>query len=449
MLKEYVALKQRKKIPFRTLQGFCFYIIAFNLLWAYFEQSFFSIFFSVACLGITGMMVINLAVNSQVNTKASNLLCYVGLCVWSFLMIGVFGSIYSTHSVVKFLFFSMDGGAIFYIRLFVSVLPCMVFVDLAEVTIDKKAKMAMFLVLAVSVFFTAKAVAVNPDALRARGTMEYLGLEEILIGTPNYSITYGFALLTPVFVHKWKITSGKARLFYGVCLALLLYIIVVAQYATAFLLTIMGILVYLFLVSDTRTRVYLVLFSLLVGLLLWATNGGSDIFYALAKKVEGTWATKLQDIALTLEGQKDSGQVSGRTEYYSQSLNAFFQSPILGKYMKNTGAIGGHATAIDVLGLSGIVGFFFMMMSIYGNFARMKNHPSYQEMRPVVITCMVEFLALVFLKNIMSSMAVFFVFYALIPLLLKAKEDEKHAKPQTTVVSLRNTDDGETLSEEK
>ena len=417
------SLKTENSISLKSLQGVCFYIIAFNLLWAYFEQSFFTRFFSIACFLIFGMTLINIASNLQRNIKVNSALCYVGLALWSLVMIGVYGTSYSPHSTVKFLFFSMDGAAIFFIRLFVSVLPCMVFVDYDEFTMDKKAKAAIFIVLATSVFFTSKAVATNPDALRARGTMEYLGLEEVLIGTPGYAMTYAYALLTPVFLHKCCLATKKTKVFYGICLAMLLYIVVVAQYATALLITIAGILAYILLVSKPKTRVYIVLSTMVVGSLIWATNGGSEIFYALAENVEGTWSLKLRDIALTLEGQADSGSVSSRAEHYAKSLDAFMQSPIFGMYWNTGQSIGGHATAIDVLGLCGIMGFIPMMLSLYGNFARMKNYKSYQTSRPAAMACMIEFIILIFTKNIVTSMAVFFVFYALIPLLLKAEED--------------------------
>jgi hypothetical protein len=423
----YSRLKTGNTIPFRRIQGFCFYTIALNLLWAYFEQLGISILFTLSCFAITGLSFLKVVLDTSTPIKLNHILCYVGFIIWSLLMIEVYGKIYSPHSVVDFLFLSMDGAAIFFVRLFVSVLPCMIFVDCMEFTIDKKAKILIFIVLATSVFFTSKAVATNPDALRARGTMEFLGQEELLIGTPGYAITYAFSLLVPVFLHKTFSETKDSRIFYGVCTFMLMYIVIVAQYATALLIAIIGIFIYMMIVSKPKARMYMILYSVAIGVFLWATDGGSDILRVLARNVEGTWALKLEDIALMLEGQNDTGSVSGRMEKYSKSTESFIKSPFLGMYWNPYGSVGGHATAIDVLGLCGIMGFIPMVTSIYGNFARMKNHTSYQTTRPAVIAVMTEFVLLIFLKNIVTSMAVFFVFYALIPLLLKAKEGENES----------------------
>ena len=427
MINNQQSIKQYKIFFLKPAQGFCFYLIAFNLLWAYFADSPLSATFSLACIAMFGFMVVNIFLNGTRPVKSTTWLGYAGFIAWCSVMIGVYGTIYSPHSVVSFLFFSMDGAAIFFVRVFVSVLPCMVFVDFDEYTIDKKAKIAIFAILITSVYFTSKAVATNPDALRARGTMEYLGLEEILVGTPGYAMTYAFSLLIPSFLHKCFIAKEKnTKIFYGIGTAMLSYIVVVAQYATALLIAIIGILVYLLIASKPKNRVYIIIATLAIVFVLNLTGGVSGILDTLSKHVEGTWAIKLKDIALTLEGKQDSGSVSSRADHYNESLATFLQSPIFGKYTKDTGSIGGHATAIDVLGLTGIVGFIFMAASVYGNFARMKNHPSYKTSKPAVIACMVQFIALIFSKNIVTSMAIFFAFYVLNPLLLKSKESEEN-----------------------
>lgn len=406
----------------KPIQGVCFYIIALNLLWPYFADSSLSSLFSLACMALFGLTTITIFLNWNSSFKLSSSLCYIGLVLWSIVMIGAYGTIYSPHSITNFLGLRMDSYAIFFVRIFVSVIPCMAFVDYGEFTLTKLLKTIILLVLLVTTVLTSRAVAVNPDALRARASMEFEGLEFILVGAPGYSTTYSYSLLIPVFLHKCFTTTKKNKTYYVICIILLIYIVIIAQYATALIIAIVGALTYLIIVSKPKARLQVILFGALFLVLLNMTNGGSDIFYALADRVEGTWSTKLTDIALILEGQSDSGSISSRVDHYSESLNAFLKSPILGMYWNQTTSIGGHATAIDVLGLAGIMGFIPMMLSVYGNFARMKNHPSYQNSKPAVIACIVEFLVLIFSKNIVTSMAIFFVFYGLIPLFLKAEE---------------------------
>jgi len=360
-------------IPFGKLQGACMYIVAFNLLWPYFADSALSVLFPLACFFLFGMMWLNIFINASISIKTNSLLCYAGLIVWSFLMIYVYGFVYSPHSKVDFLMFSMDSYAIFFIRIFISILPAMVYVDYKELTINKVAKASIFLVLLVTVALTSKAVAFNPDALRARAMMEIEGLESLLKGTPAYAMTYSYALLFPVFLHKCRMTSGITRTFYIICSVMLGYIVMVAQYATALLIMLIGAIVYVFLISKQRTRVGLVLCVIGFGCILAITNGGADIIRAIARNVEGAWAIKLEDIALTLSGKGGADSVTARSALYAESVYAFIQSPLFGKLWGKTGRIGGHATAIDVLGLTGMAGFIVMIACICGNFSRMKT----------------------------------------------------------------------------
>jgi len=239
-------------------------------------------------------------------------------------------------------------------------------------------------------------------------------------------MTYSYALLFPVFLHKCRMTSGITRTFYIICSVMLGYIVMVAQYATALLIMLIGAIVYVFLISKQRTRVGLVLCVIGFGCILAITNGGADIIRAIARNVEGAWAIKLEDIALTLSGKGGADSVTARSALYAESVDAFIQSPLFGKLWGKTGRIGGHATAIDVLGLTGMAGFIVMIACICGNFSRMKNHPSYETAKPAVIAGMVQFFILIFYKNIVTSLAIFFVFFVFIPLLLKAKEPSNH-----------------------
>ena len=52
----------------------------------------------------------------------------------------------------------------------------------------------------------------------------------------------------------------------------------------------------------------------------------------------------------------------------------------------------------------------------------MRNHTSYTVAKPAVIACVLEFVLMAFLKNMITSMAVFFAFSVMVPLLLKSEE---------------------------
>lgn len=421
----YQTLEQNKQKYnlIKTGQVFCFSIVALNLLWAYFADSALTKLFPLACMGITGITLITVIINKDKKIEKGVFIGYAAFIIWMLLEIVLHGYFVRSSGTLSFLFFNMPPYAIFFIRMFVSVLPCMVFVDYNEFKINKITKVIIFVVLAVSVFYVSRAIAVNPDALRDRVAMENENLGDVLKGTPAYSIVYSYAILFPAFLHKIKVTTQKERLFYIACAIMLIYIIFVAQFATALLLAIVGALLYMFFIAKGRNRLYIILLAVLIGYVIIALDGGADIFRWLSKNIEGRWAKKLEDMAQSLSGQS-TGDVALRADRYKMSLEAFYKSPIFGMFINTKSSLGGHSTAIDVLGSGGIIAFIPFVLYMYGNLMRMKNHPSYSVAMPAAIACFVEFVAMAVLKNMITSMAVFFAFSVMVPLLLKSEEAE-------------------------
>ena len=407
---------------YKFIQGICFSIISLNLLWAFFADSRFGGLFSYACILMFGFMIINFCMNISNSMKYGTFLCYVSFVLWSLVMIIAYEYAYPIHSRATFLVMTMDSYAIFFVRLFVSVIPCMVFVDIHEFKSSKTLKIIIFIILATTLFFVSRAIAINPNALRERALIEGEGYNYILLYTPAYAMTYSYALILPVFLHKSFVTDGKTRIFYVVCTVMMAYIIFVAQYATALIIAIIGIAVYLLLISSSVKRAYIILVMLLLWYIISALDGGADIFRWLANQVDGVWSQKLNDIALVLSGNSDTGSVSGRADLYRESFNSFLASPVIGKFHKISGTIGGHATAIDVLGMAGIVGFALMLLCFLTNFARFSSMKNFAESKPAIIACVTEFIILIFFKNIITSMAIFFVYFVLIKYLLKLEE---------------------------
>ena len=145
----------------------------------------------------------------------------------------------------------------------------------------------------------------------------------------------------------------------------------------------------------------------------------------LANSVDGTWAEKLQDMADSLSGSALSGSLSERNDLYQTSLDTFLESPLLGIMAYSNGKLGGHATAIDILGLSGLIGFIPFALTYVYNFKRVCRTCNFPKNKAAIIACNIEFIILVFTKNIITSLSLFFAFFVLMPLILKAESPEE------------------------
>ena len=145
----------------------------------------------------------------------------------------------------------------------------------------------------------------------------------------------------------------------------------------------------------------------------------------LANSVEGIWSEKLHDISESLSGSTLSGSVAARGDLYQTSLNTFFESPLFGLMANTLSSLGGHATAIDILGLTGIFGFIPFVLTIVYNFKRVCRTCNFPKNKASIIACNIEFIVLIFTKNIITALAVFFAFFVLFPLLLKIESTEE------------------------
>lgn len=417
----------KKKNMINYAQIFCFCLISLTMEFAVWETiPMTSAMFAVSCVGIFVLNIFVLLNNYRNNTLKKTMPEYITIIIWSVIMIIAYNAFYHVQKTITFLFFTMDSYAIFFVRLLISVLPCMFFVDFNEIKETKLFKFLFIVIIAFNTFFTFRAVRVYPDAIRARKTMEYWGEEELLFGTPGYAMIYGMAICFPVLLQKCKSAPAKSfdKWMYIICTVMVAYMIIVSQYATALIITILGTFLFAILnmkpyrkIGFVFTFVFAVLFIRLTGIDVMLLN-------SLAESVNGTWAEKLHDLAETFSSGMAIGSVEGRGDLYTLSLQAFKESPFFGKMLRATTRIGGHATAIDILGLAGLIGFIPFILTILFNFKRIKNTCDYNKNKSAIIACTVEFLFLVFSKNIITSLPIFFAFFVLVPFLLKLKNEE-------------------------
>lgn len=421
-------MRRKYKINFlKTAQMMCLIFTAFSLEWALWtEFSFSSMLFSVSCIGAVALTFVYVAPYMEEIRWKKVIPEYMHYLFWIVVMVIANEFFYKQHSKITFIFLTMDAHAIFFIRLLVAVIPFMFFVDQNNFKETKLFKAVIGIVIGTNAFYTFRAVQFFPDAIRARATMEYIGGEEFLYATPDYAMVYGLALIFPVFLQKIKNSEQRIdKIIYLIYAALSFYVILVSQFATALIIAIVGTLIFFMLGMAGNKRVVILLVLAFLLFYVHITKMDVEFLTMLANSVDGTWAEKLQDMAESLSGSNLSGSLSTRNDLYQTSLDTFLESPLCGIMAYSNGKLGGHATAIDILGLSGLIGFIPFALTYVYNFKRVCRTCNFPKNKAAIIACNIEFIILVFTKNIITSLSLFFAFFVLMPLILKAESPEE------------------------
>ena len=126
------------------IEGLCFYVIALNLLWSFFADSFLTHFFLVACVLIFGIMIINSVRNIRSYSSASNALLYFSIILWSLIMVFVYEFFYPVYSKINFLFITADSHSVFFMRVLVAIVPCIAFSNRNSIKFGKLFKETRF-----------------------------------------------------------------------------------------------------------------------------------------------------------------------------------------------------------------------------------------------------------------------------------------------------------------
>ena len=398
-------------------------LIGLYMMWPLWSETPLSASFTVACFCLFLTVILDGLTKANVGIRSGVFLGYISLLFWMGIMAYVYEECYHTHSRSNFFFINLDSHAMFFLMVLISCIPAMVFVDMYKLRANKFLALLLLVVLATTAFFTFRAVSVNPNAIRGSRTMEFLGQGELLFGTPSYSTIYSLMFMIPIFLHKAINTKGFYKKAYIICFILSLYMVAVSQLATALLISALGILIYLFFRVKQSSKLG-ILFLILVIVLFMINNNGYNLLMSLADSIEGDWSRKLLDIAKYFAGEQDAGMISGRVEFYKDSWESFKLSPIFGKIFENSGKIGGHATAIDVLGLTGLFGFIPFVIAIICNGYRMSSISNTSYSKPIIYAVVLQMMFMVFTKNIITALPILFTYFVLVPLFIKLESSE-------------------------
>lgn len=247
------------------------------------------------------------------------------------------------------------------------------------------------------------------------------------IGFAGYGITYSIPVLFPMLIGGiFELKGIRRALMILFCILLVYYI-----YLTAFITALVGILfgvITLFLFKLPKIlRIFSILITFILSVIFSTTNVLYCIFLYVSQLIDVKLiSSKLYDIANSLHTGKAMGTVLSRTYRYNLSLEGFNKSPLLGIYFLNPNyVIGGHATFLDILASTGLIGFVFFALWLWYTYKAFSN--KWRNTRYLVMfqSSFLVFIMFGFTKSIITSTAIFFTLLFLNPGVAYLIEDMK------------------------
>jgi hypothetical protein len=364
--------------------------------------------------------------------------------IWYLLWFAIMGAAYYIDplaNTMNFMGIVLPTRFIFIATLSLMILFMLQFTDVEYKNYTSAVMPILVLIVVVNIILMMRAVSVYGDAVRAPRITEAMGYGEYLFGLPGYSILYACSLLSPIafmyiFITKGDIYRKWAWIFAGI----LTVSIFMSQLATAAIGMVVGFILLCVLKSKSKFRWLMILVLAAVAIILVLSDAVSEILLFLSRLVpeDVSWHEKLISMAQGFMTE-DGSVVQGRDELYMISFETFLESPLVGAIFTNTAySYGGHSTFLDMLATVGILGttpFILFMISCYKHAIRPLKT---REAVSTVQTSYFIFLLFFFMKNMISSYAIFIALFILVPILAQRVDDyasHKYAEEKGIIFS--------------
>lgn len=196
-----------------------------------------------------------------------------------------------------------------------------------------------------------------------------------VVGIGGFDTVYGTVFLVFTFLYNIEKSRNKRKRFINISfLVISLIFIVMASYATAFVLVAIGLVMYFFnknrilSISIFISLVIIFCFRENIGLVIM--NSSKGISYS------NTLSTKIYQIGYIIKYGESTGTLagsSGRINMMLNSIQVFFENPITGAYGSYDVSIGGHSELFDTLARFGLCGFIPIVCFWIGFFLDVKE----------------------------------------------------------------------------
>ncbi len=228
-------------------------------------------------------------------------------------------------------------------------------------------------ILMVSVIITIRVLTEYPLAARAmNGLADGITEADVAryeaMGCGGFGFIYGFVVFSMGILSavKAKALSTKLRVFMLVCYVVVFYMIFLAEFTTALLVSTI-ILMLTFVMGRKNAAVGYLLVGIMFVVLLLLGNNLLDILHKVAQKLDVSYLqTKIEMImSSSANGSADSLK---RVETYMESINGFLSDPIFG-----SGKAGGHSQIMDTFSTIGLFAIPYVIM-LFSAFKKMGEY---------------------------------------------------------------------------
>jgi len=222
-------------------------------------------------------------------------------------------------------------------------------------------------ILLTNILTTIDVLQVYPLAARAiNGKAEGITDQDVAMytdmGCGGFGFIYGsvFLSLGLSAAFRSKQISVKMRLFSIAVYVLIFYMILVAEFTTALLLTII-MLLFSIVMKSKRLHINVVIVGLISLIIVWFHKDMLDLVKSVAERFNVEYVVNKMDMLISASNNDSVGNLS-RTQRYMESINGFLQNPLIG-----SGTAGNHSQIIDTFSAIGLFAlpYVFLLFSVF------------------------------------------------------------------------------------
>lgn len=237
----------------------------------------------------------------------------------------------------------------------------------------KRFAMVNLALLLTNVLTTIRVLEQYPLAARAiNGMAEGITEQDVAIytdmGCGGYGFIYGAVFLTfsLIAVFHAKDTTLKTKIFSILILILTFQMILLAEFATALLLTVI-LLLFSLVMNSKRLGLNLVFVGIICCFLVIFGDKILNWIHSAAVFMNIDYLAEKMKMLIYASGN-DSMDSLSRTQRYMESINGFFSNPLLG-----SGTSGGHSQIMDTFSTIGIFAFPYVAL-LFSAFKHIKQY---------------------------------------------------------------------------
>lgn len=184
----------------------------------------------------------------------------------------------------------------------------------------------------------------------------------------NFSYIYASVSIITIAVYMFKSRGVRNRLLVFIFLLFNISLILLANFATAFLCVLTGIMLMLFCTRKRKFKSFIIVLCVGVILLFLLRGVIAKVFYSIAEfgSFSSIMRYRIRAVGDFLLGRGGGSSFGNRFELMRLSWNSFLKHPLFGIPFLDfsSSTIGMHETWITMLGSVGIIGTLFYVIAI-------------------------------------------------------------------------------------